>query len=124
MATVTPGTQPADAGASSPLLGGFLGEFRRFLDNYGVVGLAIAFVIGQALSLLVQAVVAGLLMPLVNPALSLLGEDWRTAEAMVGSVGPFLVGQLVYAAIYFLLIALFVFGVAKLLLRQKEVRKL
>lgn len=124
-------TPPADATASRSRIPGadgatnFLAEFRRFLDQYGVIGLAIAFVIGQALTELVKAMVAGLLMPLINPILRFLGEDWRTAEATLpGGVGPFLVGQLAYATIYFMIIALFVFAIAKYVLRMKEVKKI
>lgn len=120
MATTVSATTTHDVPARKPSL---LLDFRAFLDKYGVLGLAIAFVIGQALTQLVQTVVAAVLMPLVNPALALLGEDWRSAEVTVGSVGPFLVGQLVYATIYFLIIALFVFLVAKMVLREESVAK-
>ena len=119
-------TTPATATTTSSALGaGFMAEFKRFLDNYGVIGVAIAFIIGQALTELVKVYVAGLLMPIINPILRLLGEDWRTAEvSLPGGFGPFLVGQLVYATIYFLIVALFVFAIAKLVLRQKEVKKI
>ena len=98
-------------------------DFRAFLDKYGVVGLAIAFVIGMALTQLVQAVVKGLLMPTVAPLLAALGDDWRTMETRVGPFGPYLIGDLLYNLIYFVVIAGFVFLVAKLLLREKEVAK-
>lgn len=98
-------------------------EFRLFLDKYGVVGLAIAFVIGLALTQLVQAVVKGLLMPTVAPVLAFLGDDWRTIEAYAGPFGPYLIGDLLYNLIYFIIIAGFVFLVAKFLLREKDVTK-
>lgn len=98
-------------------------EFRAFLDKYGVVGLAIAFIIGAALTALVQALVKGLVMPLLNPLFVLLGSDWRTYEGFLGPVGPFLWGELLYATIYFLVIAVFVFLVAKFVLREQTVAK-
>jgi large conductance mechanosensitive channel len=99
-------------------------EFRAFLDKYGVVGLAIAFVIGAALTQLVQAVVKDLLMPTIAPLLAALGSDWRTMEVYAGSFGPYLIGDFLYNLIYFIIIAAFVFLLAKLVLRQKSVGKL
>ena len=98
-------------------------EFRAFLDKYGVIGLAIAFIIGAALTALVQALVKGLVMPLLNPIFNAMGSEWRTYEGFVGPVGPFLWGELLYATIYFLVIALFVFLVAKYVLREQSVAK-
>ena len=98
-------------------------EFRAFLDKYGVVGLAIAFIIGAALTALVQAVVKDLLMPTIAPILAALGTDWRTAETYVGPMGPYLFGDLLYNVIYFLIIAGFVFVIAKFVLREKNVAK-
>lgn len=103
---------------------GFLAEFRRFLDQYGVIGLAIAFIIGQALTELVKAIVADLLLPLLTPAFRALGEGWQEAKYDVGPFEGIAVGHLLYAIIYFLIIALFVFSFVKFVLRQKEVKKI
>ena len=110
-------------------------EFRAFLDKYGVVGLAIAFIIGAALTALVQAFVADLVMPVIGIVLP--GGDWQNAywayPSLPGGVevkdapkGTFVFkwGHLLNASIYFLIIAAFVFAVAKFLLRQKQVGKL
>lgn len=113
---------PAPATPPAPPLTLF-GEFRAFLDKYGVIGLAIAFVIGAALTQLVQAVVKDLLMPTVAPVLAAFGSDWRTIEGRIGPFGPYLVGDLLYNVIYFLIIAAFVFLVAKFLLKEKQVAK-
>lgn len=127
--TSAPPTPPPSPSPTSRVPGaaftrGFLGEFRAFLDNYGVIGLAIAFIIGAALTNLVQAVVKDILMPLINPLFAVFGSDWRTSQAYVGTVGPFLWGDFLYNLIYFLIIALFVFAIAKWLLRQKEIKKI
>ena len=113
---------PTPASAASPPMTLFQ-EFRAFLDKYGVVGLAIAFIIGAALTQLVQAVVKGLVMPLLNPIFDAMGSDWRTFEGYAGPVGPFLWGELLYTTIYFLIIAAFVFIVAKYVLRETVVGK-
>jgi large conductance mechanosensitive channel len=97
-------------------------EFKAFLDKYGVIGLAIAFVIGTALAALVKAIVADLLMPIVTPLIP--GGDWKTAEASVGPFQHIAWGDFLANAINFVVIALFVFFVAKFLLRQKEVGKI
>lgn len=117
MATVT-----ADTTETPPKTNLFQ-EFRSFLDKYGVVGLAIAFIIGAALTSLVQAIVADLLMPTLKPIFAALGEDWQTAETTLGPFGPYKFGHFAYATIYFLIIAAFVFIVAKFVLREKTVGK-
>lgn len=117
-------TAPTERLGSTVLAGrNFFTEFREFLDKYGVIGLAIAFIIGAAATALVQAVAKGLLMPFLNPVFAAMGSDWRTFEGYVGPFGPFLWGELLYALIYFLIIALFVFVVAKVLLKEKVVGK-
>ena len=97
-------------------------EFREFLDKYGVIGLAIAFVIGMAAAALVKAVVADLLMPLVTPLIP--GGDWKTAEWNAGPVQHIAWGDFLANLINFIVIAAFVFLIAKFLLRQKAVGKL
>ena len=51
-------------------------EFMGFLKQYGVIGLAIAVIIGGKLNLLVTSVVNDLLTPLLfQPALKAAGVD-------------------------------------------------
>ena len=114
-------TAPATAPRATPV--GLFQEFRAFLDKYGVLGLAIAFIIGAALTQLVQAVVKDLVMPTLAPVFAAMGDDWRTVEGRVGPFGPYLVGDFLYNLIYFLIIAGFVFLVAKYALREREVAK-
>ena len=58
-----------------------LKEFLAFLKQYGVVGLAIAVVIGGKLNAVVTAFVEGVLMPLLAPLLGRRGR-WRKADSM------------------------------------------
>lgn len=95
-------------------------EFRAFLDKYGVVGLAIAFIIGAAMTQLVQAVVADILMPILTLALP-KDSSWQTS-VLPGPV-PIAWGHFLYTLLYFVIIALFVFLVAKYVLREREVSK-
>ena len=105
-----------------------LKEFMAFLKQYGVIGLAIAVVIGGKLNAVVTAFVEGILMPLLAPLLGAAGEDWRKAVLKVG--GPpeqplfqFGTGQVVGALIDFLLVAFIVFWFAKKVLREEAVTK-
>ena len=87
------------------------------------MGLAIAFIIGAALTALVQALVQDLLMPTLQPVFAALGDDWQTAETRFGPFGPYKFGHFAYAVIYFLIIAVFVFLVAKFVLKETSVAK-
>ena len=57
-------------------------EFVGFLKQYGVIGLAIAVIIGGKFNDLLKSIVDGLLMPIVG-ALTPSG-DWRTLAVAVG----------------------------------------
>jgi large conductance mechanosensitive channel len=105
-----------------------LKEFLAFLKVYGVIGLAIAVVIGGKLNAVVTAFVEGLLMPLIAPLLGAAGEDWRTAVVRVGGTPDqplfqFKTGQMLGALIDFLIVAFIVFWFAKKVLREETVAK-
>ena len=95
-------------------------EFISFLKQYGVIGLAIAVVIGGKVNEFVSATVADLLMPIIGVFLPEGG--W---EAWVLELGPFkfALGHWLGSAIDFFIVAWFVFMVAKLVLKEKEVAK-
>ena len=88
----------------------FSQEFMDFLNKYGVIGLAVAFIIGGAAGTLVSAMVNDLLMPLINPLLQ--GGEWQKAELVLGPV-RLLVGHFVGALINFIIIAFVVFVLMK-----------
>jgi len=94
----------------------FSEEFMEFLNKYGVIGLAIAFIIGGTAGRLVTALVNDLLMPIV--AVIVPGGEWRTTVLQVGPV-KFLLGDFVGALIDFIIIALVVFLVSKQLAKTK-----
>lgn len=54
---------------ASPTKQSFIQEFMGFLKTFGIIGLAIAFVIGAAASKLVSALVTDIINPLVGLAL-------------------------------------------------------
>lgn len=91
-------------------------EFLTFLKEYGVIGLAIAVIIGGKANALVTAIVDGLLMPLVG--LLLPSGDWQKLV-----VGPFQVGIVLAALVNFIIVAFLVFLFAKKVLREEKVAK-
>jgi large conductance mechanosensitive channel len=85
---------------------GFMEEFMNFLNKYGVIGLAIAVIIGGAASSLVSALVSDILMPVVT--FFIPGGRWREAVWILGPI-QFSIGHFTGVFIDFLIIALIVF---------------
>lgn len=95
---------------------GLVKEFKDFMQEYKVTGLAIALVIGLAATTLVTAIVNDIIMPLVG--LLLPGGAWQTATLWI-----FRWGDLLSALINFIIIAMVVFLIAKYVLREEKVTK-
>lgn len=85
----------------------FIEEFVDFLQKFSVIGLAIAFVIGQAASKLISAFVNDLISPLVGLLTPNVG-DLNKVGFSIGTA-TFSYGDLVSNTINFLIIALVVF---------------
>lgn len=97
-----------------------LKEFLSFLKLYGVIGLAIAVVIGGKLNEFVTSLVNDLLMPvLFQPALRAAHVD----DIRMLNYAGILYGKLIGAAIDFSIVAFVVFLLAKYLLREQVVAK-
>ena len=86
---------------------GLWNEFKDFLSKYKIFGLAVAFIIGLYLGLLIQALVKDLLLPAIGLAIPGI-NNLATYVVSVFSVGDFLV-----ALITFLIVALMVFIMVK-----------
>ncbi len=95
-------------------------EFLNFLKLYGVIGLAIAVLIGGKANELVNAVVKELVMPFVGMILP--SGDWRQLGFEVAGA-KFGVGPVMAAALDFVLVAFIVFLFAKKVLREENVAK-
>lgn len=97
-----------------------LKEFTAFLKEYGVIGLAIAVIIGGKLNEFVSSLVNDLLMPLLfQPALKAANVD----DIRKLSVDGIFYGKVVGAAIDFIIVAFVVFLIAKFILREAKVAK-
>jgi large conductance mechanosensitive channel len=103
--------KPAPPPGKSPE--GFIEEFTAFLKKYGVIGLAIAFIIGGASGRLVSALVTDILMPIIT--FFLPRGTWQEAVWVIGPI-QLAVGHFLAAIIDFLVIALVVF----ILMKQLE----
>ncbi len=102
---------------------GIVSEFKAFLDEYKVMGLAVAFIIGAALTALVTSLVNDILMPLINPILAATGSDWKTAVLNIGGSISIKYGSFLGQLINFIIIAFCVFLIAKVLMGEKKVTK-
>jgi large conductance mechanosensitive channel len=95
-------------------------EFVGFLKQYGVIGLAIAVIIGGKFNELLKAIVDGLLMPIVGALTP--GGDWRQLAMELGPV-KIQVGLMLGSLIDFVIVAGLVFLVAKKVLKEETVQK-
>lgn len=97
-----------------------LKEFTEFLKQYGVIGLAIAVIIGGKLNLLVTSVVNDLLTPLLfQPALKAAGVE-SIAQLSYNGI---LYGKVIAAMIDFVVVAFIVFMMAKKIMKEEVVTK-
>ncbi len=90
---------------------GLWDEFLEFISKYGVIGLAIGFIIGSASKDLVNALVADILMPII--LFFVPGGTWREVTVTIGPV-VLAIGHFAGALLDFFIIALIIF----LLMRQ------
>src|SRR2546427_7988071 len=92
---------------------GILQEFKAFMAEYQVLGLAVAFILGVYLGALVKALVTDLILPIISFLLP-PGQDFNTYE-----VGPFRVGDFANALLTFVIVAFVIFLIVKASKRYK-----
>jgi large conductance mechanosensitive channel len=97
-----------------------LKEFRDFLQKYGIIGLAIAVIIGGKLNALVNSVVNDLVMPLIfQPLLT------KTGVVHINKLNynGIFYGKVVGAGIEFLIVAFIIFIFSKVVMKEQVVAK-
>ncbi len=95
-------------------------EFIQFLKNYGVIGLAIAVIIGGKLNELVSSFVNDLMMPLIfQPALRAANVD----DIKKLSYNGIFYGKVLGSFIDFMIVAVIIFIFAKVILKEDTVAK-
>ena len=99
---------------------GMISEFKDFLKEYKVIGLAVAFIMGVAATALVKSLVDNIIMPIVGAFLPEgTWQEWTLqAGSIVFGIGPFL-----SELINFSIIAFVIFLIAKMVLKEKKVTK-
>jgi len=99
---------------------GIISEFKEFLNEYKVMGLAVAFIIGGAITALVQSLVNNVIMPIIGVVIP--NGAWQTATFSIGTIkigwGAFL-----SALLNFVIIAFVVFCIAKMVMKEEKVAK-
>ncbi|MEK7103464.1 MAG: MscL family protein [Patescibacteria group bacterium] len=97
----------------------FWTEFKAFIKEYQIVGLALAFIMGGASQSLVRSLVENMIMPFVQ---ILVPDGWREATLIWG---PLMLkwGAFLAEVINFIILALVVFLVAKKLLKEEKIAK-
>jgi large conductance mechanosensitive channel len=95
-------------------------EFMEFLKKYGVIGLAIAVVIGGKVNTFITATVSDIIMPIVG--IFLPQGSWQTWELALGPL-KLAIGHWLGTAIDFTIVAYIVFMLTKFVLREDIVKK-
>jgi large conductance mechanosensitive channel len=90
---------------------GLWNEFKSFIENYKVLGLAVAFIMGVYLGNLVQSLVKDLLLPAIGLAIPGL-KDLATYTVPVGNQ-VFGVGNFLVYLITFIIVAFVIFIIVK-----------
>ena len=90
---------------------GLWNEFKAFIENYKVMGLAVAFILGLYLGQLVQSMVTDLIMPIIGLALPGM-DNLSTLSVAVGNQ-EFGIGGFLVALITFIIVAFVIFILVK-----------
>jgi large conductance mechanosensitive channel len=108
---------PRPSPPAPPAPKGMAQEFKAFLSTYKVLGLAVAFILGVYLGLLIQALVKDLILPVIGIPLSSVGDLTNLKEVFYGQT--FSIGDFLIAVITFIIVALVIFLIVKIAKRYK-----
>ncbi len=89
-------------------------EFFGFIKHYGVLGVAIGLVMGQAVAKVITVIVEGLVMPMLEVVLP--GARWQEAVLRCGRVN-IKMGLIIAALIDFFVLSLVVFFLVRYILK-------
>jgi large conductance mechanosensitive channel len=104
--------EPKPAPPASPPPKGLWNEFKDFISKYKVLGLAVAFILGLYLGILIQALVKDLLLPLIGLALPGLKDLASYSVGLMNQV--FGIGDFLVALITFIIVAFVIFIMVKI----------
>ena len=92
---------------------GFISEFKEFINKGNVIDLAIAVILGGAFQKIVDSLVNDIIMPVI----AAIGGFEKIEDL---KAGPFTYGKFLAAGINFLLIALVLFMIVKIMNKAKS----
>jgi large conductance mechanosensitive channel len=92
---------------------GFLKDFQEFIAKGNVVDLAVGVIIGGAFGKIVTAMVDNIIMPIINPVMKALGDDWRTATIPANTKDGIQIGSFIGSVVDFVIIAFVLFLIIK-----------
>lgn len=100
---------------------GFVNEFKEFLSEYKVIGIAAGLVIGSAVTGLVQSIVVGIITPALQ---MLIPSDAIKSFGWTFNGVTFQFGAVLAAFINFIIIAFLFFVMVKVFLKKDKVGKI
>jgi large conductance mechanosensitive channel len=106
-----------NAGVAVGAASGVVKEFRDFLVKQNALALAVGVIIGAAIGKVVSGIVDDVFMPLIGVILP--GGEWRAAQWVLSGTNAIKYGDLIGRFVDFVIVAAVIFGVVKLLLREK-----
>lgn len=96
-------------------VGGFFGGLAEFLKEYAVIGMAIGVIIAQASKDLVDAIVKGLFVPLIQLLVS--KDDFNSLDFYIKDV-KFSIGGIIGNLLTFLIIMAFLYLIVKKIIKN------
>ena len=108
--------EPKPAPPAAPKPKGMMNEFKDFIAQYKVMGMAVAFILGLYLGAVVSALVKDLVMPIIGLAIPGLGNlSTLTITVMSQQFG---IGDFLAAVITFIVVAFVIFIIVKITKRM------
>lgn len=95
-------------------------EFLGFIKSYGVIGIAIGIVMGQAVAKIINVIVEGLIMPVLEVVMP--GGRWQDAVLYLGRI-HIKIGLIIAALIDFFAISIVVFFMVRYILKVQAPNK-
>ncbi|MCJ7631078.1 MscL family protein [Candidatus Bathyarchaeota archaeon] len=108
--------EPKPAPPAPPKPKGMMNEFKDFLAQYKVMGMAVAFILGLYLGAVVSALVKDVVMPIIGLAIPGLGNLSSLQVTVMNQV--FGIGDFLSTIITFIVIAFVIFIIVKITKRM------
>ncbi len=108
--------EPKPSPAAPPKPKGMMNEFKDFISQYKVMGMAVAFIIGLYLGAVVQSLVKDLVLPVIGLAMPGLGNLSTLTVTVLNQ--QFGIGNFLATVITFIVVALVIFIIVKITKRM------